>query len=164
MAARNDSYHYSVKLGVVDLDSTRQGSVRQVSRKYVHYGYDDTQLFNDIALLYFTTPIVMNDYVRPVCLSSSFFYQDLLNQGPNAECYISGWGDAEHGIFYDEGISHLQMTRVQLIANEECMHLRDWLIQDTVVCVDNSNVGSPSCYVSTKSFNSFVEIDFQINL
>ena len=43
---------------------------------------------NDIALLKLSTPLVFNDYVRPVCLpqTESDVFGDAL------ACYISGWG------------------------------------------------------------------------
>lgn len=40
-----------------------------VSNIYVHPKYDPWKIYNDIAVLKLSSPVEVNDYVRPCCLS-----------------------------------------------------------------------------------------------
>ncbi|KAK3586776.1 hypothetical protein CHS0354_016951 [Potamilus streckersoni] len=137
---------YSIRMGTVSLSDTNEGQEMMVSRIYSHPQYNSYELSYDIGLLYFASPIVMNDYIRPVCLSFQLFYQDLLKQGPSAECYISGWGRTEEFVLGDGRTDKLMMTKVHLITGDECKDNFPFSIQDTVVCVNNENLGVPACY------------------
>ena len=58
---------------------------RSVLAKYQHLGYRRYNSDNDITLLKLSSPLVINEYVKPVCIP-----QEQVPVG--TECLISGWG------------------------------------------------------------------------
>ncbi|KAK3595702.1 hypothetical protein CHS0354_026923 [Potamilus streckersoni] len=145
---------YSVRVGAVEVGSKKwegnQGHLYTVSRKHIHPYYNDVDDLNDISLLYFSQPIVFNDYVRPICIASRRTVEEMLNAGYNAECYVSGWGNYHHYINGEIWHGDLQVERIYLYKKEECDQIYYNLYgsspQNTTVCVDNRNFGSPTCH------------------
>ncbi|CAL1537443.1 unnamed protein product [Lymnaea stagnalis] len=63
---------------------------KQIRRVKIAVRYEKISLkslLNDVALVKFDSPVVLNDYVRPICLPKKGDVFD----GVNA-CFISGWG------------------------------------------------------------------------
>ncbi|CAL1537441.1 unnamed protein product [Lymnaea stagnalis] len=61
--------------------------IRRVKIAVRHENFSLKSLLNDVALVKFDSPVVLNDYVRPICLPKKGDVFD----GVNA-CFISGWG------------------------------------------------------------------------
>lgn len=59
---------------------------RQVRRAIIHPDYEMLK-GNDIALIELKTPLVYNDYVKPICFPAA---DDAFTRTSN--CYITGWG------------------------------------------------------------------------
>ncbi len=65
---------------------------RNVRTIIVHPSYDSNTNNNDIALLWLSSTVTFNNYIRPVCLAaqSSVFISD-------TSSWITGWGDVQAG-------------------------------------------------------------------
>ncbi|KAK3595696.1 hypothetical protein CHS0354_026916 [Potamilus streckersoni] len=143
---------YSVRVGDVQVGVSssqgNQGHLHVVSRTYMHPYYND-DYDNDIGLLYFNQPMVFNDYVRPICITSRRTVEEVINAGHKAECYISGWGKTHHYVNKVLWLNDLQIQRVYLYNKDKCDQIYNNIYksppQNTTVCVDNQNFGSPHC-------------------
>ncbi|KAL3892172.1 hypothetical protein ACJMK2_004406 [Sinanodonta woodiana] len=143
---------YSVTVGAVDvgMSSSVNYDNYNSSQIYVNPFYNN-DFDNDISLVYINEPIVYNDYVRPICIASQGTVEEMLNAGYNAECYVSGWGRYHNLINGVTGawLGKLQIVRVYLYNQEDCNQVYFDIYksypQNTTVCVDNQNVGSPTC-------------------
>ena len=65
-------------------ESRQRRTVRELKR---HPGYHWMDTVHDVALLRLDTPVELNRYVGPVCLSTSE-----LNLAGDSSCYVAGWG------------------------------------------------------------------------
>lgn len=66
-----------------------------VSRIYSHPNYYDVLGGYDIALLRLSYAPRIDNYTRPICLGSLESFQKVVEQGTDAECYITGNGYQE---------------------------------------------------------------------
>ncbi|KAL3892091.1 hypothetical protein ACJMK2_004328 [Sinanodonta woodiana] len=146
---------YSVIVGAVEVDryssSSYQGQLYNSSRTYNNplYNYYNGHV-NDNSLLYLSQPIAFNNNVRSICIASRRTVEEMLTAGYNTECYVSGWGNVHDYVNRETWQDSLQMVRVYLYNQEECnqiyYNVYQTYPQNTTVCVDNQNLGSPACF------------------
>ncbi|KAK3586774.1 hypothetical protein CHS0354_016949 [Potamilus streckersoni] len=144
---------YSVIVGAVEVEEfssiSYQGQLHNSSRTYNNPLYN-RNFDNDNSLLYLSQPIAFNNYVRPICIASKRTVDEMLKAGFNTECYVSGWGNIHGYVNMETWEGSLQVVRVQLYNKEECNKIYNdvyWSYpQNTTVCIDNQNLGSPTCF------------------
>ncbi|KAK3600478.1 hypothetical protein CHS0354_023579 [Potamilus streckersoni] len=148
-----DLESYSVRVGAVEIENNstegNQGQLYDSSRTYNHEDFYSTDLFNDISLLYMRKEIAFKDNVRPLCMASRATVAELLREGTNAECYVSGWGNHQDYINRGKWEGKLRMVRVHFFNKTVCEERHaatgDLTPQDNTICTDNPNFGSPTC-------------------
>ncbi|KAK3595692.1 hypothetical protein CHS0354_026911 [Potamilus streckersoni] len=147
-----DKINYVVRAGAIEVEEylgfTIPNNGYRSSRSYIHPQYT-VDVDNDIGLLYFSQPILFNDYVRPICVASRRTVEEMLNAGYKAECYVSGWGRYHNLVNKENWLGKLQVVRVHFYNKDECDQIYKKLFgsppQNITVCVDNRNFGSPTC-------------------
>ncbi|KAL3890589.1 hypothetical protein ACJMK2_002871, partial [Sinanodonta woodiana] len=147
------SVTYTVRVGAIEVEKKipddNQNYLHKASRSNIHPSYNDKQ-DNDIGLLYFSQPFIFNDYVRPICIASKTTAEEMMKAGYNAECYVSGWGDDHNLLNTDAWVGQLHVVRVYLYQKDECDKIYTKLFgyppQNITVCMDNQNLGSPTCF------------------
>ncbi|XP_023937771.2 venom serine protease Bi-VSP [Bicyclus anynana] len=73
-------------LGTVNKTDVRNGSLYNVVRRIPHPLYDYSTKQNDIALVELDRPVMMSEFIRPICLPVPSFQTD------NSRRTIAGWG------------------------------------------------------------------------
>lgn len=74
-----------------------------VARTYRHPSYLGNVLYgNDVALLQLAYAPRIDNYTRPVCMGNRESFQKVLDQGTQAECYITGNGYQENYVLNGE--------------------------------------------------------------
>ena len=91
----------------------RQGfkQARDVSIWCDHPEYDRSRTYADAAVLMLESPLILNEYVSPICLSDS---SRVLS--PNDRCLITGWGTTE---FEGWSANVLQEAVVPIVSREQ---------------------------------------------
>jgi secreted trypsin-like serine protease len=111
---------------------TRQ--VRTVERIFMHSGYNNKSLQNDITILRLAQPVTFNKFVQPACLPGP--------EAPaNADVVLIGWGATQvGGAAYHE----LKQTKVKVIGN--CYeHWGAQIDEDKQICVGHTGTGDSAC-------------------
>jgi len=104
--------NFRVVLGKHDLRASEAtAQYRSVKKAVRHRGYDPRKLLNDVAVLTLSSPVIINDKVRPVCLDAS----------PNTPVgelgIVAGWGSLfEKGP--QQGI--VWQVALRMVDNESC--------------------------------------------
>uniref|UniRef100_A0A0A1WRQ7 Serine protease persephone n=1 Tax=Zeugodacus cucurbitae TaxID=28588 RepID=A0A0A1WRQ7_ZEUCU len=83
-----------VVLGVTDFNDPKQRNTRQnrdIKKIHLHPNYDDSRLYNDIALIELDRDAVFNQNVYPTCLHTD---QTELSSG--TDLVVTGWGQTEY--------------------------------------------------------------------
>lgn len=145
-----------VRLGDLDyaIDSDEsQNQDFNVSEIISHPNYKYPLPYHDIALLKLNKPVILNDYVKPVCLHTE--------KGINVtdgDLVVAGWGKTEY--LAPEGSSHLRRAKVELVPLESCSEfypkaertLKMGIVDDWQVCagsnIDESNTCQVKCSVN----------------
>ncbi|XP_038658270.1 LOW QUALITY PROTEIN: coagulation factor VII-like [Scyliorhinus canicula] len=113
---------------------------RNVSRMILHENYNTRTIDNDIALLKFDAPIVLDDYAVPVCLPKRRFALRELSHIRYS--IVSGWGRRlEGGIVAPK----LQKLRVPLVQTSECRRTTDNIITENMFCAGYNKEMKDSC-------------------
>ncbi|XP_031568414.1 plasminogen-like [Actinia tenebrosa] len=112
----------------------------------VHPSWNATRIDTDIALIYLSRPVMINDRIKPACLPR----QDEIVPR-NASCYITGWGKIHH-----PGGSHhtLQQARLPLASRKCCQkkvdaspavpsHIK---ITDNMICAGKKGSIKSGCH------------------
>ncbi|KAI0221621.1 Transmembrane protease serine 13 [Lamellibrachia satsuma] len=94
-------------------ESRQRRTVRELKR---HPGYHWMDTVHDVALLRLDTPVELNRYVGPVCLSTSE-----LNLAGDSSCYVAGWGKTHTSADDYSSVAH--MKPVELVPNNECRRI-----------------------------------------
>ncbi|XP_042248357.1 serine protease 27-like [Thunnus maccoyii] len=109
----------TVVLGHQTLDSNSNKESPTVS-KIIPHGNKD----NDIALLELSSPVTLNDYIKPVCLAAS---DSTFSNGVNT--WITGWSKSS------EASKKLMELKVPVVGNEQCKkELTPTDITDNMIC------------------------------
>lgn len=110
-------------------ESRQTRAVRELKR---HPAYDLRNSEYDVALLRLETPVELNRYVGPVCLTSSH-PGDVVG----STCYVAGWGKTHASADDYSRVAHIKP--VELVTNEECQHVMDE-VKDGVTKVTDINI------------------------
>lgn len=80
-----------------------------VSRIHHHPDFDRSsqgyEKGSDLALLELAYAPMTDNHTRPVCLGNAKSYQDIIDKGEMAECYITGFGKQETEFFQGNPLS-----------------------------------------------------------
>lgn len=77
-----------VRVGDLDLSSTNEPRYHinyNVEAVHWHPNYNDQSLYNDIALVYLSSPVEMKEHIAPLCLAEPE------EQFAKDSCVITGW-------------------------------------------------------------------------
>ncbi|XP_008201359.2 proclotting enzyme [Tribolium castaneum] len=114
-----------VYLGKYSLDNDGENKEMQgfgVERIHLYPGYRSKGLLNDLAVLRLDEPVIISDYVRPVCLSPQDEKRDGLLTGYEIK---------------DEGLQSLGQAEVEVLNEQECIQKNEFLkgfYTDNVFC------------------------------
>ncbi|GAU92925.1 hypothetical protein RvY_04939-2 [Ramazzottius varieornatus] len=109
---------------------------------------------NDIALLKLEVPVMLSDWIRPICLPNGDGKSDIrtvtegysdLVQSPTlregTRCRIVGWGRTVEG----PGAKTLQESHLSVIDNEACNRSYDGQVADHMLCAKSIGGNSSFC-------------------
>ncbi|XP_054757656.2 atrial natriuretic peptide-converting enzyme-like [Lytechinus pictus] len=117
------------------------GQLVHISDVYEHpdFYFSGYYLLYDVALVQLREPLVMTDYVRPVCLPDSGFELE-----PGTYLTSTGYGETGAGTI----ASSLMETRLPLIPSEVCVRWTQHSLEDVlkIVCVGYENGVQGPCY------------------
>jgi secreted trypsin-like serine protease len=93
------TYTYTVYLGIQDTNTIRTGNISPgvkmvASRVTPHENYDSDTTMNDIAILKFSTPVTLSNFIQPACLPTS---QSATFPSANSPAWVVGWGTTSSG-------------------------------------------------------------------
>lgn len=94
-----------VVFGDVDASEVSYSHQESCFEVFIHEGYNDDILINDIALIRLKKPVRITDFVKPVNLSIT-----LAETTTFSKCLIAGWGATENYVYPDI----LQFTEVEI--------------------------------------------------
>ncbi|NWY62911.1 FA7 factor, partial [Chionis minor] len=111
-----------------------------VERSWTHPHYDSNDYNSDIALLYLSSDVILNEYAIPICLPSPSLAALLSQEGRTG--MVSGWG-ATH----DRGSTLRFLMKVQLpiVSMEACQRSMDRLVTDNMFCAGYSTEAVDAC-------------------
>ncbi|XP_072042750.1 trypsin-1-like [Amphiura filiformis] len=115
------------------------GELHIVSKLFMHEGYNDNTLANDIALLKLASPVTFNDHISPACLPSA-----PVQSACTTDSIITGWGDTEDP---NNVPDYLQQVQVPYIPTETC-NQRTWYngeVFDEMFCAGYADGGVDTC-------------------
>ncbi|XP_023373463.1 coagulation factor IX, partial [Otolemur garnettii] len=114
---------------------------RNVIRIIPHYSYNATinKYSHDIALLELDKPLILNNYVTPICIADREYTNIFLKFGSG---YVSGWGRV-----FNRGrsASILQYLRVPLVDRATCLRSTKFTIHNNMFCAGYHEGGRDSC-------------------
>ncbi|XP_069125482.1 transmembrane protease serine 9-like [Argopecten irradians] len=129
---------WTVRLGVHDKTTT--GSTEQsVSVRTItsHRRYSSSNINNDIAIMELASPVTLNDYVTPVCITDT-------DVPAATNCVSTGWGDTQ-----GTGSSNvLRQVTVPIISQQTCsssQYYGSYLNTKTMICAGYPQGGKDSC-------------------
>ncbi|KAM8836120.1 chymotrypsin-like protease CTRL-1 isoform 2-T2 [Spinachia spinachia] len=139
MVIRSPSF-WVVYLGRETQAGPNVNEVRKtVSQIHVHPNYNNTLYNNDAALMKLRSPVVFNDFIRPVCLASSVseFHTGTL-------CWATGWGRLGSDIPLPPS-QPLQEVQVPIVGEKQCtcsyLQVADANITAEMICAGEQNRG-----------------------
>lgn len=110
-----------------------------VARVIVHDDYNNYTVDNDIALLKLEKPLLIDDFVSPICLPSP---DDQM--ATNQTGTILGWGKKRTS--KKTGTKTLQVARVPIADTEDCRNVyKNYNITKNMVCAGYKEGGIDSC-------------------
>jgi len=132
-----DASVFSVVAGERDRDvdeGTEQE--RDVSRVLMHGDYDDWIISNDIALMWLSEPLDLNENVQPIALPAP-------GHAATGDTVVSGWGTTtENG----NAATILQKVTVPIISDAECRAAYGGEeVLDSMICAGLPQGGKDSC-------------------
>ncbi|CAH2315124.1 coagulation factor IX [Pelobates cultripes] len=104
------------------------------------YNATKSKFINDIALLELEQPLKFNDYVRPICIGSKDFTDDLLKS--QYVSVVTGWGDVR---FEGGQAIILQKLTVPYIDRAICKRSSRYSIHMNMFCAGYSDQSGDAC-------------------
>lgn len=106
---------------------------------YHSYNATINKYNHDIALLELDKPLVLNDYVTPICIANREYTNIFLRFGSG---FVSGWGR-----LFNRGrpASILQYLRVPLVDRATCLRSTKFTIHNNMFCAGFHDGGRDSC-------------------
>nr|XP_049600320.1 transmembrane protease serine 9 isoform X5 [Syngnathus scovelli] len=106
-----------------------------ISQIIPHPDYDEHTFGNDLALLKVSSPVLFNDYIRPVCLpdnGSTFF--------TGTDSWVTGWGI---GL---AATQNLMEANIPVVGNRQCnCDYNETMITDNMICAGLRDGGNDIC-------------------
>ncbi|KAL4635958.1 hypothetical protein GN956_G13138 [Arapaima gigas] len=129
---------WTAVVGEFDISKTDPDEqVMKVNRIIAHPKFNPKTFNNDIALVELTTPVMLSNLVRPVCLPSG------PDPSTGTPCLVAGWGS-----LYEDGPSAEQVmeAKVPLLPQSTCKNaLGKELVTNTMFCAGFLSGGVDSC-------------------
>ncbi|XP_061828384.1 ST14 transmembrane serine protease matriptase a [Nerophis lumbriciformis] len=110
---------------------------RNLKRIIAHPNYNDFTFDNDIALMELDSPVVYNDYIRPICVPAA---QHDFPVGSTV--WITGWGATREGGF---AATLLQKAQVRIINHGVCDGLMGGQLTTRMMCAGVLSGGVDAC-------------------
>ncbi|NWU97370.1 FA7 factor, partial [Upupa epops] len=111
-----------------------------VQRTWTHPHYDSNNYNSDIALLYLSDAVVLNEYALPLCLPSPSLAALLSEAGRVG--MVSGWGAThERG----STLRFLMKVRVPIVPMETCQQSTARLLTDNMFCAGYGTEAADAC-------------------
>ncbi|XP_037353293.1 serine protease 48-like [Talpa occidentalis] len=155
---RRNSFHffYSVKLGMLEVNSLKEGKVYKVSKIITHPKFEETTA--DIALVKLSSKVTFTSLIMPICLPNNTEKLTI----PEF-CWVTGWGKLNQAV--NNYATILQEAEVPIISQKHCEELHNPLapllpqleaiIQDDMICAGKTkdsckgDSGGPlSCHIN----------------
>ncbi|XP_064021344.1 coagulation factor VII-like isoform X2 [Pogoniulus pusillus] len=111
-----------------------------VAQSWTHPHYDSNDYNSDIALLYLSSSVIVNEYAIPICLPSPSLATLLSEEGRVG--MVSGWG-ATH----DRGstLRFLMQVRLPIVSLETCQQAMERLVTDNMFCAGHTTEVADAC-------------------
>ncbi|NXX48044.1 FA10 factor, partial [Tricholaema leucomelas] len=111
-----------------------------VEQSWTHPHYDSNDYNSDIALLYLSSNVILNEYAIPICLPSPNLATLLSEEGRIG--MVSGWG-ATH----DRGstLRFLMKVRLPIVSLETCQRATERLVTDNMFCAGYNTEVADAC-------------------
>ncbi|XP_033757771.1 transmembrane protease serine 9-like [Pecten maximus] len=129
---------WTVRLGVHDKTGTgsteQSSSLRSITS---HRRYSSANINNDIAIMELSSPVTLNDYVTPVCITET-------DVAAGTNCVSTGWGDTQGTGSSDV----LRQVTVPIISQQTCsssQYYGSYLDTKTMICAGFPQGGKDSC-------------------
>ncbi|XP_042315230.1 transmembrane protease serine 2 isoform X2 [Sceloporus undulatus] len=85
-------HYWNVFAGILRQPEMIYSKGHRVEKVIPHPNYDSSSKTNDIALMKLQSPLIFDEFIRPVCLPNpGMMFQ------PGQQCWISGWGALRQG-------------------------------------------------------------------
>ncbi|XP_002133181.3 phenoloxidase-activating factor 2-like [Drosophila pseudoobscura] len=134
-----------VRAGDWDLSSTEESNPheeRQVSRVVKHENFDVKTGSNNLALLFFESPLPRTAHIRPICLATA-------EKSIEARCFVAGWGKKAYpDVDYS---SILKKIELPIVDRDTCQNQlrqtrlgRSFVLAPSFVCAGGEN-GKDAC-------------------
>ncbi|XP_045483731.1 trypsin I-P1-like isoform X1 [Harmonia axyridis] len=107
---------------------------REVSEVFVHPGYNEELIENDIALWKVSSDFIWNEDIQPIDIAYKKF-------NAYTRCNISGWGVTNTTI--NAVSSNLKFVEVPLISRSKCQKFYPEIVRLNVICAGST--GKDSC-------------------
>ncbi|NXB09168.1 FA9 factor, partial [Cnemophilus loriae] len=111
-----------------------------VERSWTHPHYNSNNYNGDIALLYLSSPAVLNKYVIPICLPSPNLAALLSEEGRVG--MVSGWGATQER---GSTLRFLMKVQLPIVGLERCQQAMDRLLTDSMFCAGHSTAAADAC-------------------
>ncbi|XP_055986299.1 coagulation factor IX isoform X1 [Sorex fumeus] len=114
---------------------------RKVIRAIPHHNYNASfnKYSNDIALLELDKPLILNNYVTPICIADKEYTNIFLKFGSG---FVSGWGKVFHR---GRSATILQYLKVPLVERATCLRSTKFTIYNNMFCAGYHEGGKDSC-------------------
>ncbi|XP_046721882.1 tryptase-like isoform X2 [Silurus meridionalis] len=128
-------------LGMQNLDGSNPNmQTKSVTEIFINQQFNTVSQNNDIALVRLSSPVKINDYVRPVCLATN---NSSFPAGTNV--WVTGFGQISSGVNLPSPQT-LQEVQLLIVSNSDCANTYGAVsITDNMLCAGLTQGGKDSC-------------------
>ncbi|NXF94103.1 FA10 factor, partial [Eubucco bourcierii] len=112
----------------------------KVEQSWTHPHYDSNNYNSDIALLYLSSNVILNEYAIPICLPSPNLATLLSEEGRIG--MVSGWGATHHR---GSSLRFLMKVRLPIVSLETCQQSTERLVTDNMFCAGYNTEVADAC-------------------